>query len=207
MSKTKIRALILDYGGVISLPQRSENVGNILQVLNLEHNEFMQVYLSQRRDFDSGQIRAQQFWLNVLGEFGLESKIGDIPYLINEDIISWTIINDLMIQFIAENRGKFTKVALLSNMPIDVLEYMRTKFNWFELFDVTVFSCDVRVNKPDREIYKICLGKLNMPAHDCLFVDDGLKNVRSAMDIGMHAIQFETFPDFLTEYNNKYSPH
>lgn len=129
MSKTKIRALILDYGGVISLPQRSENVNNILQTLNLEHDDFMQVYLSLRGDLDNGQIRAKQFWMNVLGEFGLESKTEYIPYLIQEDIASWTKNNDLVIQFISENRDIFFKTAVISNMPMDVLEYMRSKFN------------------------------------------------------------------------------
>jgi len=206
MSKTKIRALILDYGGVISLPQRSENVNNILQTLNLEHDDFMQVYLSLRGDLDNGQIRAKQFWMNVLGEFGLESKTEYIPYLIQEDIASWTKNNDLVIQFISENRDIFFKTAVISNMPMDVLEYMRSKFNWFELFDVLVFSCEVGVNKPDSEIYKTCLRELNLPASDCLFVDDSLDNVRAAKELEMHAIQFGIFPDFLIEFNNKFSP-
>jgi len=206
MRKTKIRALVLDFGGVISLPQRSENVYNILQTLNLEHDEFMPVYLNQRRDFDQGQIRVKQFWLNVLGELGLESKTVNIPYLIREDITSWTIINDLMIQFVSENRDKFYKIALLSNMPIEVLEYMRKEFQWLELFDETVFSCEVGVNKPDSEIYKTCLNALNIPADDCLFVDDALENVRAALALDMHAIQFGTFSDFLIEFNNQFRP-
>jgi putative hydrolase of the HAD superfamily len=206
MSKITIRALVLDFGGVISLPQRSENVKNILQTLNIEHDEFMQVYLYQRRDFDQGRIRAKQFWLNVLDELGLESENGKIPYLIREDITSWTTINDLMIQFISENRGKFYKTALLSNMPIDVLEYMRKEFRWLELFDQKVFSCEVGVNKPDHEIYETCLNALNIPADDCLFVDDALENVRAALALDMHAVQFRTFPDFVDEFNQKFNP-
>jgi hypothetical protein len=34
MGKTKIRALILDYGGVISKPQNPDNVNNILKILS-----------------------------------------------------------------------------------------------------------------------------------------------------------------------------
>ena len=63
MGKTKIRALILDYGGVISLPQKSENVENILRTLNLEYDDFIRVYYDQRGPCDGGQI-------------GVESEMG-----------------------------------------------------------------------------------------------------------------------------------
>jgi hypothetical protein len=33
MVKTRIRALVLDYGGVISMPQNSDNVNNMFQIL------------------------------------------------------------------------------------------------------------------------------------------------------------------------------
>jgi HAD superfamily hydrolase (TIGR01509 family) len=91
-------------------------------------------------------------------------------------------------------------------MPIDVLEYMRKEFRWLELFDKKIFSCEVGVIKPDHEIYKTCLNALNIPAEDCLFVDDALENVRAALDLDMHAVQFRTFPDFVVEFNQKFNP-
>ena len=206
MHKTEIRALILDYGGVISLPQKAENVANICRTLNLEQDEFMRVYLNQRGAFDIGRIRAEAFWHNVLREFGLESSNELIPYLIQEDILSWTELNDAVIQFISEIREKIFKLAVISNMPIDVLESMRNNFQWFESFDVLVFSCDVGVNKPDIEIYEYGLRELEIPPGDCLFVDDSIDNVRAAMDVGMHAIHFRTFSDFYRDFIGFYSP-
>ena len=206
MGKNKIRALILDFGGVISLPQNSENLYNILQTSNLEHNDFMKVYLNQRTNYDNGQITGKQYWLNILQYYGFESKIPKIPNLIKEDIASWTVINDSMIQFISEIRGKFFKLAIISNMNNDVLEYLRVNFRWFELFDELIFSCEVGINKPNREIYKTCLRELNFSACDCLFVDDSLENVRAAKELDMHAIQFGTMSEFIIEFNGKFYP-
>ena len=206
MGKNKIRALILDFGGVISLPQNSENLYNILQTSKLEHNDFMKVYLNQRAIYDNGQITGEQYWLNILQYFGFESKIQNIPSLIKEDIASWTVINDSMIQFISEIRAKFFKLAIISNMNNDVLEYLRDNFRWLELFDELIFSCEVGINKPNREIYKICLRELNLSASDCLFVDDSLENVRAAKELDMHAIQFGTMSEFKIEFNEKFYP-
>ena len=206
MGKNKIRALILDFGGVISLPQNSKNLYNILQTSNLEHNDFMKVYLNQRANYDNGQITGKQYWLNILQYYGFESKIPKIPNLIKEDIASWTVINDSMIQFISEIRGKFFKLAIISNMNNDVLEYLRVNFRWFELFDELIFSCEVGINKPNREIYKTCLRELNLSACDCLFVDDSLENVRAAKELDMHAIQFGTMSEFIIEFNGKFYP-
>ncbi|MFC2053120.1 HAD family hydrolase [Chloroflexota bacterium] len=206
MGKNRIRALILDFGGVISLPQNSKNLYNIVQTSNLEHNDFMKVYLNQRANYDNGRITGEQYWLNILQYFGFESKIQNIPSLIKEDIASWTVINDSMIHFISEIRGKFFKLAIISNMNNDVLEYLRVNFRWFELFDELIFSCEVGINKPNREIYKTCLRELNLPASDCLFVDDSLENVRAARELDMHAIQFGTMSEFIIEFKKNFYP-
>ena len=41
------------------------------------------------------------------------------------------------------------------------------------LFDVEVFSCEVGLVKPEREIYECCLNRLGLAAKECVFVGDG----------------------------------
>ena len=43
-------------------------------------------------------------------------------------------------------------------------------------FDTTVFSCDVGCMKPQAEIYRICLERLNVQSEEALFVGDGNSN-------------------------------
>ena len=57
MEKIKIRALILDYGGVISKPQNPENVHTMLQILKQDDaDDFRKVYESKRANYDNGQL-------------------------------------------------------------------------------------------------------------------------------------------------------
>ena len=204
MDKIKVRAIILDYGGVISQPQNSENVNNILQSLGQEYVDFEKIYRSQRAQYDSGQISGEEYWTNVLRYYDLEPSNFEIARLIQEDVRSWTQINESMIQFITECRNNIHKLAMISNMTTDSLAFIREHFQWLELFDELILSCEIGINKPDRQIYEACLRKLNMCPNECLFVDDSIENAKGAMELGMYAIQFKTFSEFRLELSGKY---
>ncbi len=200
-----IKALILDYGGVISKPQRSKNVDNILEALNVEMDAFREIYLWERPRYDSGQISGEVYWRNILLHFGLNPEGLDIDYLIREDVKSWTKINQTMIDFIHDSRPKIQKLAIVSNMTEDSLRFIRTHYQWLELFDVLVFSFELGVNKPDRRIYQACLQKLAVSADECLFVDDSVENVMAAVLVGMNAIHFTTYRKFLANLHKGYT--
>lgn len=204
MDKIRTRALILDYGGVISQPQNLENMNNILQSLKQDHDDFHQVYRSHRAQYDRGQISGEQYWTTILQHYGLDPSRFEIACLIQEDVKSWTHLNESMIQFITESRSKVHKLAIISNMTRDTLAFMKRHYDWLELFDVLSFSCKVGKNKPDREIYEACLEKLNICPNECLFVDDSTENVKGAMESGMHAIRFKTFPEFILELDERF---
>lgn len=205
MPKTKIRALILDYGGVISQPQNPQNVNNIHQILNQVDKNFYQIYLSKRASYDSGHISGEAYWKSILQHYGLEPENSIISKLIQEDVKSWTDINHSMIQFLKENRSKVYKLAIISNMTRDTLVFMRDHFDWLELFDELIFSCDLGINKPDKRIYEACLNKLDLPPYECLFVDDSASNIKGALEAGINTIHFKSFPEFLLELSEKFS--
>jgi putative hydrolase of the HAD superfamily len=204
MHKAIIRALILDYGGVISQPQSSKNVYNILNMLNLDLDDFQEIYLNQRGDYDSGQISGEDYWISILQHFNIDQNDSDINLLIQEDVNSWTKINHAMIQFIQENRSKIHKLAIISNITKDSLAFIRLHFRWLELFDVLSFSCEVGINKPDKKIYEACLHQLRISPNECLFVDDSVENVDSAVIAGMNVIHFRSFPEFLQELKREF---
>lgn len=204
MEKTKISALILDYGGVISQPQHPENVSNIRQILNQSFDDFETVYKNRRAPYDSGHISGEAYWLSVLQHYGLTPKEAEIARLIQEDVKSWTHLNESMIQFLTEGRPKIYRLAIVSNMMADTLVFLREQCRWLELFDELVFSCEVGKNKPGREIYETCLTRLKLPPHECLFVDDTMENVKGALAVGMQAIRFKTFAQFEADIAEKF---
>jgi putative hydrolase of the HAD superfamily len=204
MGKTRIRALVLDYGGVISTPQNPENVNNILQILSQDHNDFMDVYRSKRENYDNGQLSGEEYWHSILQHYGLEQDDSKVSNLIQEDVKSWTQINDSMIQFIKESRERLHKLAIISNMTRDTLSFMKKHFQWLELFDELIFSCEFGKNKPDTRIYETCLSGIEIPCHECLFVDDSIENVHGAMKSGMKTIHFKSFFQFWQELDENF---
>jgi putative hydrolase of the HAD superfamily len=41
------------------------------------------------------------------------------------------------------------------------------------LFDTALFSCDVKLKKPDRRIYELCTQRLGVEPAQCLYVGNG----------------------------------
>ena len=82
---------------------------------------------------------------------------------------------------VRRTRAQGFKTALLSNSWGN--DYPREQ--WHELFDVVVISGEVRMRKPDREIYEYAARELGVPTSACVMVDDLMPNVRGAVAAGM----------------------
>jgi putative hydrolase of the HAD superfamily len=71
--------------------------------------------------------------------------------------------------------------ALLSNSWGN--EYPREE--WEQMFDVVVISGEVGMRKPDPQIFELTASKLDVPAAECVFVDDLKPNIDAAVAVGM----------------------
>ena len=76
----------------------------------------------------------------------------------------------------------------------DVLDFL-------PLMDGGVFSCDVKLIKPDRRIYECITQKYNLIPNECVFIDDIERNVKAAKDFGFNAIQFMTLEQAQRDLN------
>ena len=81
---------------------------------------------------------------------------------------------------------------------------MKNHFQWLELFDELIYSCEIGKNKPDKRIYEACLSRLEIPPQECLFVDDSVENVHGAMKSGMEVIHFKSFFQFRQELDKNF---
>jgi putative hydrolase of the HAD superfamily len=144
-------------------------------------------------------VSGEQYWRGVVEGCGLDPQDVDFAYLIEQDVQSWTQLNEAMVRFVIDVRSRVHRLAIISNMTRNTLVSMRRHFEWLALFDACVFSCEVGTNKPEREIYERCVRELELRADECLFVDDSAGNVQGALDVGMAAIRFRTTDQFLAE--------
>ncbi len=186
------------------MPQDSVCVNTILEIVGRDYSDFHEAYFFHRDDYDRGQVSGEEYWRRVLKRLGMDRDQSEIERLLQLDVKSWTGMNEEMIAFIAENREKLKKLAIISNMTVDTLAYLQMNCSWLSLFDVLTFSCELGVNKPDRAIYESCLRGLAIAPGECLFVDDSVENVNGAMEAGMSAVQFTSQVEFTHRLAAKY---
>ncbi len=78
------------------------------------------------------------------------------------------------------------KVGLISNAWASMRQLMDT-LGLAPYFHACIISAEVGVRKPDPRIFQIALQTLGVPAERSVFVDDDLKNVQVAQQLGIHA--------------------
>ena len=92
----------------------------------------------------------------------------------------------------AKRIKKTCKLALLSNDSSEWSAYFREKFDINQYFDVITVSGDVKMKKPNPEIYRLTLEKLGLAAEDCVYVDDRRYNLSAAEAVGMKTVLFNS---------------
>ena len=95
---------------------------------------------------------------------------------------------------IAELKNKNSKLYLLSNISVRFSnEYKNVSWikDLFELFDGMVFSGTIGLVKPGKDIFEYVLNEFNLKADECLFIDDSLKNIHGAEQMGINGYLFD----------------
>ena len=92
--------------------------------------------------------------------------------------------------WINELKSRGYRVLYLSNYSHYVMSKNPEVLDFLPLMDGGIFSCDVKLIKPDRKIYECITQKYNLVPSECVFIDDIERNVKAAKDFGFNAIRF-----------------
>jgi haloacid dehalogenase superfamily, subfamily IA, variant 3 with third motif having DD or ED/haloacid dehalogenase superfamily, subfamily IA, variant 1 with third motif having Dx(3-4)D or Dx(3-4)E len=81
-------------------------------------------------------------------------------------------VDDKIIYTLMKVQDMGIKIGLISNADmIDSKHWAKSPLSQF--FDVTIFSCNVGLLKPNVEIYRLAMGKLGITPDESIFVGDG----------------------------------
>ena len=200
-SSPQSRALILDFGGVISRTlfethAESERALGLPAGTLTWRGPFEPASDALWRSMQACEISERDYWLTRSREVGR---------LVGED---W----DRMETFVQRARGAEpasvirpetqaairaakaagVKLAVLSN-ELDLFygAGFRERLPLLALFDVIVDATHTGVLKPDPRAYRMCLDALGLAAQACVFVDDQPRNVAGARALGLPAVLFD----------------
>ena len=182
-----IKAVVFDYGQVISLPQDPKVLDCLADKAGVPRDKFEPLLWSLRKEYDRGTISVREYYDNILSQLGVSLADERIDEMIQLDIASWKNIDEGTVALMEELKKAGYTLGILSNMPPDFLAWARETIPVFSLPHVGLFSCEVNLIKPEKAIYTKLLSLLGCEAGEVIFFDDNAENVRSARDMGIEA--------------------
>ncbi len=185
-----ISAVILDYGQVLAHPATPQGFGRMAKILNSSFEAFYKLWQDTRDPYDRGDFTAEEYWLRLAAQANSSIDRSQIEILREVEVEIWSHVDQGMLDWVSQLHAAGIKTGLLSNMPRDLVTYLRANCEWMENFVFKTFSSEVRLIKPDPAIYEHTLHGLGVSASESLFVDDREINIQAARALGIHAIQF-----------------
>jgi putative hydrolase of the HAD superfamily len=189
-----VTTVILDYGGVLSLPVDIDSLRTLAALCGLTPERFAAEHMRERLAYDRADTSLAGYWSRILALAGRTADADLLERLNREDLRGWSRINERVLAWSRRLRAAGFRTAVLSNMPQPLLDLMNAdpSFAWLGEFAVRVFSCEQRLVKPEPGIYRVLLDRLDEPAGSCVFLDDGESNVTGALAVGIRAYHFRS---------------
>ena len=183
-----VKAIIFDWGDVLSRTLVFDVLKETSERFGIPEGEILRAYIATAPAYERGSISSSQFvedFLSALGDW----RNFDPDRVLELPLRSWTEPDPTMIAVVRQARQKY-KTALLSNNIQDVVEEIRKKLPLDALFDVTVFSNEVGMRKPEPEIYTLCLDRLGVAPEEAVFIDNHESMCEGAQAVGLKALHF-----------------
>lgn len=193
----RIRAVVFDMGGVIL---RSENYAPRIELAasyGLTRKELEDlIFDSASANLASiGKISERDHWQAVFSQLNVsvDRQAGFEAAFWAGDSLDLELID-----FLGSLRpGR--KTGLLSNAWTGGRHNLFENYACKDVFDVSIFSYEVGLAKPDPKIFHLILSRLNVKAEETIFLDDNLQNIQAAVLLGFQSIRFRSREQALME--------
>jgi epoxide hydrolase-like predicted phosphatase len=184
----KIQAVIWDMGGVILRGGDPTSREMLAQRLKIERSKLEElVFESETSQLALlGKITEDAHWEQVGSILGLS---GETLRQARREFWGGNHMDEELVQFIGSLRPRY-KTGLLSNAWTGSRQSIGSKFAFLHVFDVSVFSDEVGMAKPDPAFYRWILERLEVLPQEAVFIDDMQGNIAAARALGIAAIQF-----------------
>ena len=184
-----ISTLIFDLGGVIVDLDLAKCIQNFKE-LGLENIEQYLSNFGQKdffMQFEKGQIGIPAFRDEIRKLAGIELTDAQIDK-------AWcsflTQIPVEKLHLLSELKKKYRLLLLSNTNPLHIqtavaAEFSKTGKTMQDFFDKCYLSYEMGMVKPDVEIFEALLADAQVKAEECLFLDDGKKNIDTAAALGI----------------------
>lgn len=182
MEKSKV--LLIDMYGVIIKESKGYFIPYTFQRFEASEHERLTKAFKEERCFSKaqkGELTNEEF-LRYLGYQNPDETMED--YLKN-----YLTLDEQFHEF-AQANSRHIEFCLLSNDVLEWSEFLTEYHRLNPYFKEKIVSGAVQLRKPDKQIFECALERLKQNAEDCIFVDNSVKNLRVAEELGIQTILF-----------------
>lgn len=182
MERNKI--LLIDMYGVIIKESKGYFIPYTFQHFPETEYDRLTAAFKVERVFSKAQkgfLSNEEF----LGYLGYEN-----PRETMEDYLKNYLTLDEQFHDFAERVSKDTDFCLLSNDVWEWSEFLTEYHDMNPYFKDKIVSGEVYLRKPDKDIFRCALERLQCEPKDCIFVDNSVKNLQVAEELGIRTILF-----------------
>ncbi len=176
-------------GGVLVRTESQAPRGHLAQRLGLTPKQLTSLVFDTEVSIRAtvGDVPEEAVWQYVAETLNLDAN--GLAAFMQEFWAGDNLDADLH-QFVKDLHKNY-KVGLLSNAWSGARAVLDSRYHMLGVFDVTIFSAEVGLAKPDPRIYQLALHRLGVETAQAIFVDDFQANVDAANALGMHGVSFK----------------
>lgn len=165
---------------------------------------FFERYFSPEK---AAEIKEKIFVPADLGEMSLDEifdAIAEETGFEKERVIKeWNeliVLDEKIVPVIEKLKEEYT-IILLSNAPLGFVEKLMKDYKLEYLFDKIFISCNLKMSKPNPEIYLHCINSFDKKFDKIYMIDDNLKNLAPLPALGITPVHFTGIEKMLENLN------
>jgi HAD superfamily hydrolase (TIGR01509 family) len=193
----KIKNIVFDLGGVLmnlDVPRTIKAFKN-LGIENIVNETGHNYQHSFFYEFEIGAISENTFLQNLSNLSKLKPNKIEIKNAWNEMILD---IPKNRIDFIKNLKPNYNLFLLSNTNSIHQHKFTSEfednfEFSLNSLFKKAYYSHEVKIRKPDKEVFDLILNDSKLKAEETLFVDDSLPNIQSAKNTGINTFHIQNY--------------
>jgi epoxide hydrolase-like predicted phosphatase len=185
-----VRAVIFDWGGVIEGLPDEARIAELERRLALASGALSEVLWGELwRQLSIGAIAKGDYLRGIAAQLRLPDAETARRFL--EELYADDRFHPGVVAAARALRDRY-RVALLTNASPGQDERVLEQFgiDVHTEFDAYVNSAYVGLRKPDPAVFRLTLDQLDVAPQQAVLLDDMLRNVDSARELGIHAVQF-----------------
>lgn len=192
--------VLFDYGGVISRWPSEEELAALAAAAGTTVEQFSDAYWRRRAAYDRAEVDGPHYWQQVGLILGHSEDFSDddVATLSRLDTDSWLHLDPEAVELVEELSASGHHLALLSNAPAEIAEAV-AELPVTRHFEHLVFSCQLKMAKPDPACFEAALALLAAAPEEVIFLDDRVDNLVAAAALGIGTIQFSSPAQARTE--------